>query len=81
MPKTRVPVEDIQSRLGEWLRRVEQGERVVITREGRDVAQVEAVKETAGTDSLPSLEEWRASFTVRGEDLSETVRQQREERH
>lgn len=81
MPKTRVPVEEIQSRLGEWLRRVEEGERVVITREGRDVAQVEAVKETTRTDSLPSLEEWRASFTVRGEDLSETVRQQREERH
>lgn len=77
MPKTRVPVEEIQSQLGEWLRRVEEGERIVITREGRDVAQVKAVKETAREDSLPSLEEWRASFTVSGEDLSETVQQQR----
>jgi prevent-host-death family protein len=79
MPKTRVPVEEIQSRLGEWLRRVEEGERIVITREGRDVAQVKAVKETEGEDSLPSLEGWRASFTVSGDKLSESVQQQRTE--
>jgi prevent-host-death family protein len=79
MPETRVPVEELQSRLGDWLRRVEEGEPIVITRKGRDVAQIKAVKEVAREDSLPSLEEWRASVTVSGEDLSETVRQQRTE--
>lgn len=79
MPETRVPVEELQSRFGEWLRRVEEGEHIVITREGRDVAQVKAVKESGREESLPSLEEWRASFTVSGEDLSETVQQQRTE--
>ncbi|ABC44083.1 hypothetical protein SRU_0202 [Salinibacter ruber DSM 13855] len=49
----------------------------MITRKGRDVAQIKAVKEVAREDSLPSLEESRASVTVSGEDLSETVRQQR----
>ncbi|WP_423824247.1 type II toxin-antitoxin system Phd/YefM family antitoxin [Salinibacter ruber] len=77
MPETRVPVEELQSRLGDWLRRVEEGEPIVITRKGRDVAQIKAVKEVAREDSLPSLEESRASVTVSGEDLSETVRQQR----
>ena len=77
MPETRVPVEELQSRLGDWLRRVEEGEPIVITPKGRDVAQIKAVKEVAREDSLPSLEESRASVTVSGEDLSETVRQQR----
>ncbi|WP_423825115.1 type II toxin-antitoxin system Phd/YefM family antitoxin [Salinibacter ruber] len=70
MPETRVPVEELQSRLGDWLRRVEEGEPIVITRKGRDVAQIKAVKEVAREDSLPSLEESRASVTVSGEDLS-----------
>jgi hypothetical protein len=48
-----------------------------VKRKGRDVAQIKAVKEVAREDSLPSLEESRASVTVSGEDLSETVRQQR----
>ena len=78
MPETRVPVEELQFRFGEWLRRVEEGEHIVITREGRDVA-LKAVKESGREESLPSLEEWRASFTVSGEDLSETVQQRRTE--
>lgn len=79
MPETRVPVEELQARLGTWLRRVEEGEQIVITREGQDVAQVRAVKKPANGSSLPSLQEWRASLAVEGEDLSETVRQQRDE--
>jgi prevent-host-death family protein len=79
MPETRVPVEELQSQFGEWLRRVEEGEHIVITREGRDIAQVRAAKESVGESSLPSLKEWRASLTVGGEDFSETVQQQRTE--
>ncbi|WP_259058544.1 type II toxin-antitoxin system prevent-host-death family antitoxin [Salinibacter ruber] len=39
MPETRVPVEELQSRLGDWLRRVEEGEHIVITREGLRLGQ------------------------------------------
>ena len=79
MPVTRVPEEELQTHFETWLRRVEKGEHIVITREGQDVAQVKAVKGEAREGSLPSLEEWRTSITVRGEDLSETVRKQRDE--
>ena len=79
MPVTHVPEEELQTHFKTWLRRVENGEHIVITREGQDVAQIKAVKGEVREGSLPSLEEWRASITVRGDGLSETVREQREE--
>jgi antitoxin (DNA-binding transcriptional repressor) of toxin-antitoxin stability system len=79
MPETRVPVEEMQSQLNKWLRRVEEGERIIITRGGQNVAQLSAVDEPSRAASLPSLREARASMAIQGEDLSETVSQQRKE--
>lgn len=79
MPVTRVPEEELQTHFETWLRRVEEGEQLVITREGREIAQVRAMDESLEGASLPTLKEWRASIEVRGEGLSTAVLQQREE--
>lgn len=77
MPETRVPVEEMQSQFDEWIRRVEEGEQLVLTRSGQEIARVHAANEPTTPDSLPSLKEWRASITVEGEGMSETVRRER----
>ena len=77
MPETRVPVEEMQSQFDEWIRRVEEGERLVLTRGGQEIARVHAATEPTTTASLPSLEEWRASIDVGGEKTSKTVQRQR----
>ena len=77
MPETRVPVEEMQSQFEEWIRRVEEGERLVLTRGGQEIARVHAATEPTTTVSLPSLEEWRASIDAGGERMSKTVQRQR----
>ena len=60
-------------------RRVEEGERLVLTRGGREIAQVHTASEPTTAASLPTLKEWRASIDVGGERMSKTVQRQREE--
>lgn len=84
MMETRIPLDKAQTCLDDLLRRVEGGERIVITHAGRDVAQLQSTgarpAENAGeSDTLPSLDEWRSSIEVRGTALSATIREQREE--
>ena len=78
MPETRVPVEEMQSQFDEWIRRVEEGERLVLTRGGQEIARVHTASEATPAASLPSLEEWRASIDIGGEKMSKTVQRQRE---
>ena len=77
MPETRVPVEEMQSQFDEWIRRVEEGERLVLTRGSQEIARVHAATEPTTTASLPSLEEWRASIDIGGEKMSKTIQRQR----
>ena len=77
MPETHVSVEEMQSRFNEWLRRVEEGERLVLTRGGQEIARVHAANGPTPPASLPSLKEWRASITLEGEGMSRTVQRQR----
>ena len=79
MPAVRIPEEGLQARFT-WLRRVEEGEYLVTTLEGRDAAQIRAIDESSEGSSLPPLGKWRASIDVRGEGLSTVAEQQREER-
>jgi antitoxin (DNA-binding transcriptional repressor) of toxin-antitoxin stability system len=80
MSDTRVPVEDVQANFEEWLHRIEEGERIVITREGEAIARLTTVaREPVSPSSLPPLEEWRDSIDMKGRGLSATVRQQRKE--
>ncbi|MCS4198074.1 type II toxin-antitoxin system Phd/YefM family antitoxin [Salinibacter ruber] len=48
MPETRVPVDEMQSHFDEWIRRVEEGERLVLTRGGQESARVHATTAVRG---------------------------------
>ena len=63
--------------LSSLLKRVEEGEEVVISRRGRKVARLVSLKE--GSKRLPSLMAFRAQVRISGEPLSRTVVQSREE--
>ncbi|MCS4198078.1 type II toxin-antitoxin system Phd/YefM family antitoxin [Salinibacter ruber] len=80
MPETRVPVDEMQSQFDEWIRRVEEGEQLVVTRGGQESARVYAARDPTASAALPSLKEWRASITIEGEAMSKTVQRQRWER-
>jgi len=65
---------------GEWsslLKRVENGEEVVISRRGRKVARMVSLQESP--KRLPSLKAFRSRIRISGEPLSRTVVLSREE--
>jgi len=59
------------------LKRVEEGEEVVISRRGRKVARMVSLRE--GPKRLPSLKAFRAGVRISGERLSQMVVRSREE--
>jgi prevent-host-death family protein len=63
--------------LSSLLKRVEEGEEVVISRRGRKVAKMVSLRE--GPRKLPSLEAFRAEVRISGGTLSQTVVRSREE--
>jgi prevent-host-death family protein len=63
--------------LSSIIKRVEQGEEVVISRRGKQVARIVPVSNK--TRALPSLKSFRASIRLRGKSLSVTVVEDREE--
>jgi prevent-host-death family protein len=63
--------------LSSLLKRVEDGEEVVISRRGRKVARMVSLRE--GPKRLPSLKAFREGIRVNGEPLSRSVVQSREE--
>ncbi|MBI2900857.1 MAG: type II toxin-antitoxin system prevent-host-death family antitoxin [Planctomycetes bacterium] len=67
-----VSLKDARKRLGDLVRAAQRGESVVITRRGRKVAQLVAVRSPRG-GGLPDLADLRASVRIRGASLSETV--------
>ena len=71
-----VNVKEARSKLSSLLDRVERGEKVIIKRRGKKVALLVA----PGTKSaLPSLKEFRASISVKGKAMSETITDMRRE--
>lgn len=69
---TTVTLKEARKRLGELVRAAERGQPVVLTRRGKKVARLEPVGKGA-RQPLPSLADFRASITVRGKPLSETL--------
>jgi prevent-host-death family protein len=63
--------------LSSLLKRVEEGEEVVISRRGRKVVKMVSLRE--GPKRLPSLKAFRAGVRISGEPLSHTVVRSREE--
>jgi prevent-host-death family protein len=63
--------------LSSLLKRVEEGEVVVISRRGRKVAKMVSFREAP--KRLPSLKDFRAGVRIGGEPLGHTVVRSREE--
>ena len=77
---TQVPLREAQACLEDLLARVEEGERILITRPGRPPVRLGPVQsKEQEEDPLPSLQQWREDLQMGGEPLSETVQHQREE--
>lgn len=77
--ETRISLQEARSRFDELLQRVEAGEQIIITRAGRDLAQLCGIETAEDIDQLPSLEKWRSSIDAGGPSLSDTVLKQRKE--
>ena len=74
---TTVSLKEARKRLGELVRAAEQGESIVLTRRGREVARIEPPA-SAKREGLPDLTAFRATLDVRGKPLSEVVVENRE---
>lgn len=71
-----VNVKDARRQLSRLLDRIEQGEVVMITRRGKQVAKLISPKEG---HRLPRLKDLRSSISVKGRSLSRTVIDARDE--
>ncbi len=76
----KVTVREVRKGLSRLLNRVEAGEEVVITRNGKEVAKLVPTSETSKV--LPDLSAFRAATKLSGEPVSDTViRMRRESRY
>jgi len=70
-----------RKQLGDLIDAAERGESVVITRRGKEVAELGPVRKRS-RPGLPDLTEFRASIKVKGRSLTEELlAQRREERY
>ena len=72
-----VKVKEARMKFSSLLTRVQQGEEIIITRYGKEIARL--VPPQSEKKQLPSLKDFRASIQLDGEALSETIIKQREE--
>jgi prevent-host-death family protein len=66
-----VSLEEIKTKLGSIIARVEKGEEIILLRRGKEIARI--VPPKRDLKPLPSLKEFRASIRVSGEPLSDMV--------
>lgn len=66
-----VNVREARAQLGLLLNKVEKGEEVILTRHGKQIAKIAALK--TRNKSLPSLKEFRSSIAIKGDALGKTV--------
>lgn len=71
----KINVKEARSKLSSLLDRVEEGEEVIITRHGKEVARLIRPNDTV--KKLPSLKEFRSSINIKTDPLSDTVIQER----
>jgi prevent-host-death family protein len=74
---TTYTVKQARANLGRLLRRAESGQTITITRRGRNVARVEPPSVTRSP--LPSMMRFRKSIRVKGQSLSATVSELRDQ--
>lgn len=66
-----------RSELSSLIRRAEQGEKIIISRRGKKVAQIVPLKKKWSPP--PSLKDFRSSLLVKGKAISKTVADLRDE--
>jgi len=71
-----VNVKEARNNLSKLLDRVENGEVILISRHGKQIARLAPSKKS--TESLPSLKDFRTRLQIQGRSLSETVIELRE---
>jgi prevent-host-death family protein len=62
---------ETRNRLSMLLKRVEEGDEVIILRRGKKVARL--IPHQNGAKRLPSMKDFRASIRIRGDSLSRVV--------
>ena len=67
-----VNIREARKRLSDIVDAAEQGESILITRHGKEVARIEPACPTRG-EPLPDLSAFRASIRSKGKSLSKTV--------
>jgi prevent-host-death family protein len=72
-----INVKEARGKIGSLLKRVEEGEEVIILKRGKRAARLVPVSGVA--KRLPSLQEFRSSIKMKDEPLSKTVVLAREE--
>ncbi len=70
-----ITVNQSQTNLGDLLDRVQQGEEVLILRQGQTIARL--IPADREEKRLPSLSEFRSSLYFKGDPLSKTILQAR----
>jgi prevent-host-death family protein len=72
----KINVKEARSKLSLLLDRVEEGEEIIITRHGKEIARL--VKPSDKNKKLPALKRFRSSIKIKGDPLSTIVIQERE---
>lgn len=72
-----ITLREARAQLSDLLDQVGQGEEVIITRHGKQVARLMPVVHAQA--KLPSLKKFRASFKIKGKALSRTIANLRKE--
>ncbi|MGA1863992.1 MAG: type II toxin-antitoxin system Phd/YefM family antitoxin [bacterium] len=67
----KINVKEARSKLSSLLDRVEEGEEVIITRHGKEVARL--IRSNDNIKKLPSLKKFRSSIQIKTSPLSDTV--------
>ncbi|MGA1839547.1 MAG: type II toxin-antitoxin system Phd/YefM family antitoxin [bacterium] len=67
----KINVKEARSKLSSLLDRVEEGEEVIITRHGKEVARI--ISPNDNIKKLPSLKKFRSSIHIETNTLSDTV--------
>ena len=70
-----INVKEARSKLSSLLDLVNEGEEVIITRHGKEVARL--IRLNDKIKKLPSLKEFRSSITIKTNPLSDTIIQER----
>ncbi len=74
-----IPLADAKARLSELIQRVEAGEDVRITRRGRPVAQITAIRQERKPVDVDALERATRSMKMQTEGAGEFIRRMRDE--